>query len=152
MRHRSPGIGPLMNLIWTPAQLALLAKVVDLNGFSAAARALGVPKAAVSRAVADLERSLGVRVLERTTRRISLTPAGRLLYPHAKSVGDETDAARAAIAKLRHPAPPRAGRAGGALCEAPPALLCATPTYLQQRCTPERPDELHSHELLTPGA
>ena len=44
-----------MNLIWTPAQLAMLAKVVDLNGFSAAARALGVPKAAVSRAVADLE-------------------------------------------------------------------------------------------------
>ena len=51
-----------MNLIWTPAQLAMLAKVVDLNGFSAAARALGVPKAAVSRAVADLEKTLGVRV------------------------------------------------------------------------------------------
>jgi hypothetical protein len=47
-----------MNLIWTPSQLAMLAKVVDLNGFSAAARALGVPKAAVSRAVADLEKSL----------------------------------------------------------------------------------------------
>ena len=45
-----------MNLIWTPAQLAMLAKVVDLNGFSAAARALGVPKAAVSRAVADWRR------------------------------------------------------------------------------------------------
>jgi len=58
---------------------------VDLNGFSAAARALGVPKAAVSRAVADLEKSLGVKVLERTTRRISLTHAGRLLYPHAKA-------------------------------------------------------------------
>ena len=38
-----------MNLIWTPAQLAMFAKVVDLNGFSAAARALAVLKAAVSR-------------------------------------------------------------------------------------------------------
>ena len=45
-----------MNLIWTPAQLAMFAKVVDLKGFSAAARALAVPKAAVSRAVADLEK------------------------------------------------------------------------------------------------
>jgi DNA-binding transcriptional LysR family regulator len=58
-----------MNELWAPAQLALLAKVVDLNGFSAAARSLGVPKAAVSRSVADLEKALGVRVLERTTRR-----------------------------------------------------------------------------------
>ena len=47
-----------MNLIWYPAQLAVLAKVVDLNGFSAAARALDVPKAAVSRAIADLEKAL----------------------------------------------------------------------------------------------
>src|SRR5690349_24145024 len=97
------GIETHMNLIWTPAQLAMLAKVVDLNGFSAAARALGVPKAAVSRAVADLEKSLGVKVLERTTRRISLTHAGRLLYPHAKRVVDDADAARAVIGKLNAP-------------------------------------------------
>src|ERR1044072_7248044 len=89
-----------MNLFWAPAQLAVLAKVVDLNGFSAAARALGVPKAAVSRAVADLEKSLGTKVLERTTRRISLTHAGRLLYPHAKRVVEESEAARAVIGKL----------------------------------------------------
>src|SRR5215475_7817419 len=96
-------IGIDMNLIWTPAQLAMLAKVIDLNGFSAAARALAVPKAAVSRAVADLERALGVRLLERTTRRIALTPAGRLVYPHARRVAEETDAARTAIEKLRSP-------------------------------------------------
>ncbi len=105
-----------MNLIWTPAQLAMLAKVVDLNGFSAAARALGVPKAAVSRAVADLERTLGVRVLERTTRRIALTSAGRLLYPHARRVGEEADAARSAIAQLQSPQ----GR---------PLRVVADPTY-----------------------
>ena len=47
-----------MSLIWLPSQMATFATVVDLNGFSAAARALKVPKAAVSRAVADLEREL----------------------------------------------------------------------------------------------
>ncbi len=193
-----------MNLIWTPAQLAMLAKVVDLNGFSAAARALGVPKAAVSRGVADLERTLGVRVLERTTRRVALTPAGRLLYPHARRVGEECDAARNAIANLQSPqgrplrviADPTYGRvllaplvprfleafahvpldvaleagqlAPGSwdvairthppadetivrrLLGAPPALLCATPQYLQQRGVPERPDDLRTHDLLTP--
>jgi DNA-binding transcriptional LysR family regulator len=195
-----------MNLIWTPSQLAMLAKVVDLKGFSAAARALGVPKAAVSRAVADLEKTLGVRVLERTTRRVSLTPAGRLLYPHARRVGEESDAARSAIVKLQSPearplrvvADPTYGRvllsplvprfleafahvplevtldaqqlaqgswdvairtrppADDAIAQrllgAPPALLCATPAYLQQRGTPERPDELRTHDLLTPEA
>ncbi|MDB6091479.1 MAG: hypothetical protein JWN85_4263 [Gammaproteobacteria bacterium] len=193
-----------MNLIWIPAQLAVLAKVVDLNGFSAAARALGVPKAAVSRAIADLEKGLGVRVLERTTRRISLTPPGRLLYPHAKRVVEESDAARAAIAKLHAPtagplrvvADPTYGRVlltplvprfleafpdvplevaldesamegwdvairpqaqpdsalARRLLGAPPALLCATPTYLQQRGLPTRPEDLRGHDLLTPEA
>ena len=105
-----------MNPIWTPAQLAMFAKVVDLNGFSAAARALGVPKAAVSRAVADLERTLGVRVLERTTRRIALTAAGRLLYPHARRVGEQSDAACTAIARLHSP-------------EGRPLRVVADPTY-----------------------
>src|SRR5262249_47003303 len=57
----------------------------------------------VSRAVADLEKTLGMRVLERTTRRIALTAAGRLVYPHARRVGEESDAARGAIAKLVAP-------------------------------------------------
>jgi len=192
-----------MSLIWTPAQLAMLAKVVDLNGFSAAARALGVPKAAVSRAVADLEKTLGMRVLERTTRRIALTSAGRLVYPHARRVGEESDHARSAIARLVTPegrplrvvADPTYGRvllsplvprfleafahvplevaldaqqleAGGwdvairtrppedgvltrRLLGAPPALLAATPAYLQQRGAPARPDDLRQHDLLT---
>ena len=192
-----------MSQLWAPAQLAVLAKVVDLNGFSSAARALGVPKAAVSRAVADLEQALGVRLLERTTRRLSLTAAGRLLYPHARRVCEECDAARAAMAKLHAPASgplrivsdpiygrllltplvPRflesfpdiplevaldgVGSEGGwdiAICArpaddpaiahrllgAPPAVLCATPGYLERRGAPSRPEELRGHDLLTP--
>ncbi len=191
-----------MNLIWLPAQLAVLAKVVDLNGFSAAARALGVPKAAVSRAVADLERTLGVRVLERTTRRLSLTAAGRIVYPHAKRLVEETETAQSQIARLRSPparplrvaADPTYGRVlltplvprflesfpqvplevilqesdldgcDVSLCTrvpdvpgvaertlgAPPAVLCATPAYLEERSTPQRPEDLARHDLLTP--
>jgi DNA-binding transcriptional LysR family regulator len=191
--------------LWAPAQLAVLAKVVDLNGFSSAARALGVPKAAVSRAVADLERALGTRLLERTTRRLSLTAAGRLLYPHARRVSEECDAARAAIARLHTPATgplrivsdpiygrllltplvPRflesfpdiplevaldgVGAEGGwdvAICArpsddpavahrtlgTPPALLCATPGYLERRGMPVKPEDLRGHDLLTPDS
>ena len=62
-----------MSLIWSPSHMAVFAKVIDLNGFSAAARALGVPKAAVSRAIAELEAELGLQLMRRTTRRLSLT-------------------------------------------------------------------------------
>src|SRR6185437_605670 len=125
------GIAPGLSQLWAPAQLAVLAKVVDLNGFSSAARALGVPKAAVSRAIADLEQALGVRLLERTTRRLSLTAAGRLLYPHAKRVIEECDAARAAIAKLRAPA-------------AGPLRIVSDPVYGRLLLTPLVPRFLES--------
>jgi DNA-binding transcriptional LysR family regulator len=120
-----------VNLIWLPAQLAVLAKVVDLNGFSAAARSLGVPKAAVSRAIADLEKTLGVQVLQRTTRRLSLTAAGRVVYPHAKRMVDETDTAQSQIARLRSP-PDR------------PLRVAADPTYGRVLLAPLVPRFLES--------
>jgi LysR family transcriptional regulator, regulator for bpeEF and oprC len=83
-----------MSEFWSPAQLAVFAKVVELNGFSAAARAYGVPKVAVSRAIAELEKDLGVPVLKRTTRRIFLTAAGEAVLPHARAIGAEVDAVR----------------------------------------------------------
>ncbi|HET7717329.1 MAG TPA: LysR family transcriptional regulator [Bauldia sp.] len=58
-------------------EVAIFLSVVENGGFSAAARALGLPKATVSRKVANLEASLGVRLLQRTTRAINLTDAGR---------------------------------------------------------------------------
>ncbi len=88
------------SLIWSPAHLATFAKVVDLNGFSAAARALKVPKAAVSRAVADIERELGVQLLTRTTRRIKLTAAGTQLLPHCRSILESVERVRQRAAEL----------------------------------------------------
>ena len=75
-----------MSQFWSPAHMATFAKVIDLNGFSAAARALGVPKAAVSRAIAELEQELGVKLMTRTTRRLKLTPAGERLLPACRAL------------------------------------------------------------------
>jgi DNA-binding transcriptional LysR family regulator len=81
--------------------MAIFARVVELNGFSAAARKLGVPKVRVSRAVAQLERELGLRVLERTTRRIALTSAGKAILAHCQRVALEMEAARTALQALQ---------------------------------------------------
>lgn len=77
--------------------MAVFARVVELNGFTAAARKLEVPKVRVSRSVAALEKALGARLLERTTRRIALTTAGRSILAHCQRVALEVEAARAAL-------------------------------------------------------
>ena len=61
-------------------RMAIFSHVVEAGGFSAAARRLGMAKSAVSRHVAELERQLGTRLLNRTTRRLSLTDAGNRYY------------------------------------------------------------------------
>ncbi len=81
--------------MWLASEMAAFAHVAELGSFTAAARALQVPKVAVSRAVASLERRLNSRLLVRTTRRVSLTPAGALLQPHCRRVLQEVEAVRA---------------------------------------------------------
>ena len=86
-----------MNQSMIADEMAIFARVVEKNGFTAAARHLQVPKVRVSRAVAQLERELGLRLLERTTRRISLTAAGKSILAHCQRVALEVEAARAAL-------------------------------------------------------
>lgn len=78
-------------------EMVVFAQVVEQNGFTAAARRLNVPKVRVSRAVAALERALGARLLERTTRRIALTAAGKAILGHCQRVALEVEAARALL-------------------------------------------------------
>lgn len=194
-----------MSQFWSPAHLATFAKIIDLNGFSAAARALGVPKAAVSRAIAELETELGVKLMTRTTRRLRLTPAGERLLPTCRAILQSTEEARRMAAELvesrsgplrvlaestygrvllaplvprfleRHPQIPLDVELGGVdvmtdlahdivlqvgedrraerisrVLGAPPAILCATPGYLQKAGEPLTPADLSRFEVLTP--
>lgn len=66
--------------------LPLFVAVVEAGSMSAAARKLGAPKSSVSRGVAALEQSLGVQLLHRTTRQVSLTTAGAAFYEQARPV------------------------------------------------------------------
>jgi DNA-binding transcriptional LysR family regulator len=74
-------------------ELYFFAKVVDHGGFSAAARELGIPKSRLSRHIAQLEARLGMRLLNRTTRRVTLTEAGRLYHRHCRDLLASADAA-----------------------------------------------------------
>jgi DNA-binding transcriptional LysR family regulator len=85
--------------------LQFFAAVVTHRGFSAAARALGLPKSRVSRRVALLEERLGVRLLDRTTRGIGLTEVGQQVFEHARAAVIEAEAAEEAA--LRMQAEPR---------------------------------------------
>ncbi|RVJ29469.1 LysR substrate-binding domain-containing protein [Sinorhizobium medicae] len=67
--------------------------VVDHHGFAPAARALNVPKSTLSKRVAELERNLGVRLINRTSRHFAVTETGKDFYRHAAAMMIEAEAA-----------------------------------------------------------
>lgn len=81
--------------------LLYFAEVVDKGSFAAAGRALHLPKSKLSRRVAELEGRLGVRLLQRTTRRLSLTEAGELYHRHCVAMREQAEAADEAVARVR---------------------------------------------------
>jgi DNA-binding transcriptional LysR family regulator len=96
-------------------------RVVEAGGFTRAAEGLGLPPSSVSRAVSKLEEDLGVTLLERTTRKIALTDAGRAFFERAREAlaGLEEannlalDAAREVHGVVRLAVPPElAGKLG----------------------------------------
>ncbi|WP_338090075.1 LysR family transcriptional regulator [Shewanella insulae] len=64
------------------ANIPLFVSVVELGSFSEAARRLGINKSAVSKRISALEQALGVKLIQRTTRRLHLTDAGRQYYEY----------------------------------------------------------------------
>ncbi len=77
------------------------AEVVERGGFTAAGRVLGVPKSRLSRRVAELEARLGVRLLQRTTRKLSVTEVGEIYLRHCSAMRDEALAAAEAVAQMQ---------------------------------------------------
>ncbi len=76
------------------------AAVADTGSFSAAAQQLSCSKAAVSRQVARLEASIGLKLLTRTTRNVALTPAGRELYGRCSRIMDEVNEANQIVSGM----------------------------------------------------
>ena len=81
--------------------LYVFAKVVQTGSFTAAARALGMPKSTASQRVSELEQRLGARLLQRTTRRLSLTDQGRIYYDHCVRIFAEIEDADRAVTSLQ---------------------------------------------------
>ena len=74
--------------------------VVEKHGFSAAARALNMPKSRLSRHVSQLEERLKVRLIQRTSRSISVTEMGRIFYEHARGLVDTMELAEASVQRM----------------------------------------------------
>src|SRR5215475_12657036 len=81
-------------------EIAVFTRVVQAGSFTAAAKALGMPKSTVSRKVADLEARLDARLLQRTTRKLSLTDAGRTYFDYGVRIVNELEAAEGAVGSL----------------------------------------------------
>lgn len=81
--------------------LYYFAQVVEHNGFAAAARALDMPRSRLSRRIGLLEERLGVRLIQRTTRRFAVTDIGQEYYRHCAAMLVEADAAQEAIERVR---------------------------------------------------
>src|SRR5467141_3052470 len=80
--------------------LYFFAKVADFGSYTAAAKALGLQTSKLSRRIAALEGELGVRLINRTTRRLSLTEAGKRFHRHCLALLDEAQAAKDAMTQL----------------------------------------------------
>jgi DNA-binding transcriptional LysR family regulator len=123
-------------------------QVVDEGGFAAAARKLDLTPAAVTRLVSDLEKHLGVRLLQRTTRRLSLTPAGEAYLGRLRHILSEIDEADTVVqAQSRE-------MSGKVRILALPVVAThiiapAIPEF--QRQYPEVVLELHVHDVVDPN-
>lgn len=179
--------------------------VVDSGSFVRAAEALNTSKAAISRHIADLEQRLGTRLLNRTTRRLSMTDEGQLFYGRCTDLLTALEEAESELSQ-------RSGEASGLLRISAPVtfgvlhlaplwghflqehpkvsldislsdrtvdlvedgfdlairiaqsphptfiarklaasrvILCASPTYLKQHGTPQHPQEIASHNVIS---
>src|SRR5262245_45798981 len=81
--------------------MLVFARVVQAGSFTAAARELSMPKSTVSRKVSELEERLQSRLLQRTTRKLSLTDVGRTYYEYCSRIAGEAEDAERAVSNLQ---------------------------------------------------
>jgi DNA-binding transcriptional LysR family regulator len=81
--------------------IVVFVRVVEAGSFTAAARLLGMPKTTVSRRIASLEREVGVRLVQRTTRSLNMTDAGRLYYEQSSQALRTIEDANLRLAETR---------------------------------------------------
>src|SRR5882724_2326577 len=81
------------------SELLAFTRAVEAKSLSRAAAELGAPRATIGRRLARLEERLGVRLLRRTTRTLTLTDAGDAFYRHARIVLDAVTQAEASVRK-----------------------------------------------------
>ena len=84
-----------------PTDMAAFVRAVERGGFSAAARDLGLTPSAISKLVTRIEDRLGVRLLNRTTRRLALTPEGEAFFHRAQRILADIEEAENEVARFR---------------------------------------------------
>lgn len=116
--------------------LRIFATIVDAGGISAAARQLGMPKSSVSRELTAIEARLGTRLIQRSTRHLSLTEPGDVLISYARRIVEELENAEAAVEALE---------------ELPSGHLAVTAPYAMVRFTfgPNLPAFLERYPALS---
>jgi DNA-binding transcriptional LysR family regulator len=82
-------------------EILIFARVVQTGSFTTAAAELGMPKSTVSRKVTELEERLKARLLQRTTRKLSLTDVGRTYYDYCARIVAEVEDAERAVSSLQ---------------------------------------------------
>jgi len=75
--------------------------VVEEQGFTAASQKLGIPKQTISRRINELEETLGVRLLERSTRKIRMTSVGELFFSHAQQIVHTAELAEESVLQTK---------------------------------------------------
>src|SRR5580704_8037791 len=146
--------------------ISILAAVVETGNFVRAAEALGLTQSGISRAVARLEARVGVRLLDRTPRAVSLTDEGRRFHAQVaprlsgflathpqlsiellvgNSLGDLVSEGIDVAVRFGEPEP--SGLIARKLLETR-ILACAAPSYLARRGRPRHPRDLAGHECI----
>lgn len=80
--------------------MALFVEVVKAKGFRGAAEAIGIPNSTLSRRISSLEKTIGLRLLHRTTRKVELTEAGQIYFERCKRIVDEARLAHEQLGEM----------------------------------------------------